>query len=339
MIFGRFISHLTIYRGFDTLPAQVFPESSGLKMAESDSKLTVLVADDSAIFRQLVEHSLSRKSYSLLLAKSGREAIELFAKYNPPLVIVDWMMPDLTGIEICRHIRRAQESYTYIVILTAMSQKAKLVEGLSAGADDFLTKPFDSDELLARVDVGTRVVLLHRELEAKNRLLEELAVTDTLTNLPNRRGIEGWATRQLSGAARYGFTFWLVMADLDEFKTVNDRFGHQAGDKVLVAFAELLRRNTRKSDICGRTGGEEFLFILTHSTRENAFMVVERIRAELSQIVFELGGQSVSVTASFGIAEYKQNVDQTLDELVREADVALYEAKGAGRNCVKISAS
>jgi two-component system, cell cycle response regulator len=336
---GRFISHLTIYRGFDTLPAQAFPESLGLKMAESDSKLTVLVADDSAIFRQLVEHSLSRKSYSLLLAKSGREAIELFTKYDPPLVIVDWMMPDLTGLEICRHIRRAQKSYTYIVILTAMSQKAKLVEGLSAGADDFLTKPFDSDELLARVDVGTRVVLLHRELEAKNRLLEELAVTDTLTNLPNRRGIEGWATRQLSGAARYGFTFWLVMADLDAFKTVNDRFGHQAGDKVLVAFAELLRRNTRKSDICGRTGGEEFLFILTHSTRENAFMVVERIRSELSQIIFELAGQSISVTASFGIAEYKQNLDQTLDELVGEADVALYEAKGTGRNCVRISGS
>ena len=308
-------------------------------MAASDSKLTVLVADDSAIFRQLVEHSLSRKSYSLLLAKSGREAIELFAKHNPPLVIVDWVMPDLTGIEICRHIRRAQKSYTYIVILTAMSQKAKLVEGLSAGADDFLTKPFDSDELLARVDVGTRVVLLHRELEAKNRLLEELAVTDTLTNLPNRRGIEGWATRQLSGAARYGFTFWLVMADLDEFKTVNDRFGHQAGDKVLVAFADLLRRNTRKSDICGRTGGEEFLFILTHSTRENALMVVERIRTELSQIIFELAGQSISVTASFGIAEYKQNMEQTLDELVKAADVALYEAKAAGRNCVKTSAT
>ena len=222
-------------------------------MAEPNSTLTVLVADDSAIFRQLVEHSLSRNSYSLLLAKSGREAIELFTKYDPPLVIVDWVMPDLTGLEICRHIRRSQRSYTYVVILTAISQKAKLVEGLAAGADDFLTKPFDSDELLARVDVGTRVVRLHRELEAKNRLLEELAVTDTLTNLPNRRGIESWATRQLSGAARYGFTFWVVMADLDAFKTVNDRFGHQAGDKVLVAFAELLRRNTRKSDICGRT--------------------------------------------------------------------------------------
>ena len=308
-------------------------------MAESDSKLTVLVADDSAIFRQLVEHSLSRKNYSLLIAKSGHEAIELFAKYDPPLVIVDWVMPDLTGLEICRHIRRAQRSYTYVVILTAISQKAKLVQGLAAGADDFLTKPFDSDELLARVDVGTRVVRLHRELEAKNRLLEELAVTDTLTSLPNRRGIESWASRQLSGAARYGFTFWVVMADLDAFKSVNDRFGHQAGDKVLVAFADLLRRNTRKSDICGRTGGEEFLFILTHSTRDNAFMVVDRIRTDFSQIIFQLSGQSISVTASFGLAEYKQSLDQTLDELVREADVALYEAKGRGRNCVRISGS
>jgi two-component system cell cycle response regulator len=308
-------------------------------MGESDSELTVLIADDSAIYRQLVEHSLSRKSYSLLLAKSGREAIELFTKHDPALVIVDWVMPDLTGIEICRHIRQTQKSYTYIVILTAISQKAKMVEGLAAGADDFLTKPFDNDELLARADVGVRVVRLHRELEAKNRLLEKLAVTDPLTNLPNRRGIESWATRQLSGAARYGFTFWVVMADLDAFKMVNDRFGHPAGDKVLVAFAELLRRNTRRSSLCGRTGGEEFVFILTHCTRENAVMVAERIRAELSQIIFDFAGQSLSVTASFGIAEYKLNLNQTLDQLLKEADVALYEAKRAGRNRVRIGSS
>jgi two-component system cell cycle response regulator len=306
-------------------------------MAEQEPTITVLVADDSVIFRKLIEQSLSGKHYSLLFAKSGREAIELFTTHDPPIVIVDWVMPDLTGIEICRHIRAAQKSYTYVVILTAMSQKEKLVEGLAAGADDFLTKPFDSDELFARIGVGTRIVQLHQELEAKNRLLAELAVTDALTNLPNRRGIDDWANRQLSAAARYGFTFWMILTDLDNFKTINDRFGHQAGDVVLTQFADLLRRNTRRSDICGRIGGEEFLFILTHSTADNARIVVERIRMEFSQTPLNFDGQIVSVSASFGIAEYRLDVGQSLSDLIRQADMALYEAKRSGRNRVEFA--
>jgi diguanylate cyclase (GGDEF)-like protein len=306
-------------------------------MSDLEPTITVLVADDSVVSRKLIEQSLSGKNYSLVFANTGHEAIELFTKHDPAIVIVDWIMPDLTGIEICRHIRAAQKSYTYVVILTAMSRKEKLVEGLSAGADDFLTKPFDSDELVARMGVGTRIVQLHKELEAKNRLLEELAVTDALTNLPNRRGIEGWANRQLSAAARYGFTFWLVLADLDNFKTINDRFGHHAGDAVLIQFAELLRTNTRRSDICGRIGGEEFLFVVTHSTAENTHILVDRIRTEFNQTLFDFEGQPASVSASFGIAEYKLDVDQTLSDLIRQADIAMYEAKRFGRNRVEFS--
>jgi two-component system, cell cycle response regulator len=299
----------------------------------------VLVADDSRIYRRLVEDTLSEKQYALLFAKSGREAIDLFSEHQPSLVITDWMMPDLSGIELCEHIRNlASQAYTYLIILTGITEKDKLVKGLAAGADDYLTKPFHSDELLARVGVGRRIVELHRQLEAKNLLLEELALTDSLTGLPNRRAIEAWATRQLSGAARYGFSFLVVVADLDHFKTVNDTHGHDAGDKVLKKFSEILKTNSRRSDICGRIGGEEFLFILTHTTQENAGVVIERIRAELQATKFDFDGSSLTVTASFGLAGFAGTQAPDFNRLVSQADAALYAAKRSGRNRIEIAA-
>jgi diguanylate cyclase (GGDEF)-like protein len=300
----------------------------------------VLVADDSPIYRKLVEHALAEKQYAVLFAKSGREAIDLFSKHQPSLVITDWMMPDLSGIELCEHIRNhPRQTYTYLIILTGITEKNKLVKGLAAGADDYLTKPFHSDELLARVGVGRRIVELHRQLAAKNLLLEELALTDALTGLPNRRAIEDWATRQLSGAARYGFSFLVVLADLDHFKTVNDTHGHDAGDTVLKKFSEILRNNSRRSDICGRVGGEEFLFVLTHTTQENAMVVIERIRADLEATKFDFDGGSLAVTASFGLAGFEGTQAPDFNRLVSQADAALYAAKRTGRNRIEIAAT
>ena len=300
----------------------------------------VLVADDSPIYRKLVEHTLSEKQYAVLFAKSGREAIDLFSEHQPSLVITDWMMPDLSGIELCEHIRsHTRQSYTYLIILTGITEKNKLVKGLAAGADDYLTKPFHSDELLARVGVGRRIVELHRQLEAKNLLLEELALTDPLTGLPNRRAIEDWATRQLSGAARYGFSFLVVLADLDHFKTVNKVHGHNAGDVVLKKFSEILKTNSRRSDICGRIGGEEFLFVLTHTTQENARVVVERIRAELEAAKFDFDGSSLTVTASFGLAGFEGTQAPDFNRLDSQADAALYAAKRTGRNRIETAAT
>jgi len=296
----------------------------------------VLVADDSPIYRKLVEHSLSEKQYAVLFAKSGREAIDLFTEHQPSLVITDWMMPDLSGIELCEHIRNhSQQTYTYIIILTGITEKNKLVKGLAAGADDYLTKPFHSDELLARVGVGRRIVELHRQLEAKNRMLEELALSDPLTGLPNRRAIDDWATRQLSGAARYGFSFLVVMADLDNFKTVNDTHGHDAGNTVLKKFSEIVKANSRRSDMCGRIGGEEFLFVLTHTNQEGARVVIERIRAELEATKFDFDGTSLTVTASFGLAGFEGTQAPDFNQLVTQADAALYAAKRTGRNRIQ----
>jgi diguanylate cyclase (GGDEF)-like protein len=307
-------------------------------MHAGEQQVKVLVADDSVVSRKLVEHTLSEKQYSLVFAKSGREAVELFAEHQPALVIVDWIMPDLTGIEICKHIRsRTHASYTYIILLTGKSEKESVVEGLAAGADDYLTKPFHPEELIARVGVGLRIVELQREIEVKNALLQELALTDALTSLPNRRAIEEWAARQLSGAARHSFSFWVALADLDHFKAINDTHGHDAGDTVLKVFSQILKTNSRRSDICGRIGGEEFLLVLTYATEKGAKDVIDRVRAELAATKFKFDGNSLTVTASFGLAGFVGAQAPDFNRLVAQADTALYSAKRRGRNRVEVA--
>jgi len=297
----------------------------------------VLVADDSAVYRKLVEQSLSEEDCSVLFATRGPEAIEIFERERPALVITDWMMPDLTGVELCERIRNgSRSSYTYIIIVTSHAEKDMVVRGLSAGADDYLAKPFDRDELLARVRVGRRLIDLHRQLEAKNQLLEQLALTDALTGLPNRRAIDEWASRQLSGAARHNFPFWVVMIDLDHFKGVNDRFGHEAGDKVLKSFAETLKANTRSSNISGRIGGEEFLLVVTHADEGGIKIYIERVRKQFEVKRFCFGGTDAYFTASFGAAGILGGPAPAFDQLVSRADAALYRAKQLGRNRLEI---
>jgi len=307
-------------------------------MSTSDQEFKVLIADDSAVYRKLVEQTLSEKNYTVLVAKSGLEALDIFTQHRPSLVITDWMMPDLSGIELCQKIRQDfPESYTHIIFLTGITEKSEVVKGLTAGADDYLTKPFDPEELAARAGVGRRLVQLQHQLEAKNRLLEQLALTDPLTTLPNRRAIEEWATRQVNGAARYGFSFWVVIADLDHFKRVNDSHGHEAGDAVLKKVAEVLKSHSRKSDICGRIGGEEFLFTLSHIAFANVRPVIDRVRTDLEATKFNFDGQDLSITASFGVAGFEGKDAPALSHLISLADSALYSAKRLGRNRVEFA--
>jgi diguanylate cyclase (GGDEF)-like protein len=302
------------------------------------SGFSVLVADDSPVYRKLVEHALAEGAIKVLFANSGHQAIEIFEREHPDLVITDWMMPDITGIELCQKIRAGtHSSYTYVIILTSNAEKENVVKGLSAGADDYLTKPFHRDELLARVNVGQRLIDLHRQIQAKNKLLEELALTDPLTGLPNRRAIEAWAVRQLSGAARYGFSFWVVMTDLDHFKSVNDTYGHDAGDTVLKKFAECLKAGTRLSDISGRIGGEEFLLVITHADEKGATLLADRLREQFAAERFSFKGKTLQVTASFGIVGFSGRQAPEFSELVAQADEALYRAKHQGRNRVELA--
>lgn len=305
-------------------------------MNASAPDFKILVADDSPIYRRLIELALSEEHYAVFFAKSGREAMALFSEHQPSLVITDWMMPDLSGIELCEYIRhQTEQSHTYIIILTGITEKTELAKALAAGADDCLTKPFNLEELLARVGAGRKIIELRGQMEAKNRLLEDSALTDSLTGLPNRRAIEDWAARQLSGADRYGFDFWIIMADIDHFKAVNDTYGHEAGDSVLKRFAQILATNIRRCDICARIGGEEFLIILTHTNQEGAALAIERIRKQLELERFGFGPGETAITASFGMANYCRHQPQDFTRLLAQADVALSSAKRNGRNRVE----
>jgi diguanylate cyclase (GGDEF)-like protein len=221
--------------------------------------------------------------------------------------------------------------------MTSNTDKGGVVKGLEAGADDYLLKPFDSSEMLARIGVGCRIVDLHRQLETKSAELEKVARTDMLTGLPNRRAIEEWANRQLKGAARHGFPMWVVLSDLDGFKEINDTFGHEAGDTVLRTFASTLKKLTRISDMCGRLGGDEFLIVISHVSSTNIDLAINRFREMFGALSFPFAGKSVSISATFGVAGSESGNLRDFDALVRKADEMLYEAKRDGRNCVRVA--
>jgi two-component system, cell cycle response regulator len=300
------------------------------------SDLRILVADDSPIYRELIKQSLSQECDHILFASDGKEALRLLAKHHPEVVITDWTMPGISGPELCQRIRSGfQGYYPYVLLVTSNANKEQVIQGLASGADDYITKPFHQGELFARVGVGRRIARLHREVESKNRQLEELAMTDALTGLPNRRAINAWADHEISAAGRHKFPVWVSMADLDHFKGINDTFGHEAGDAVLKGFSESLKVNTRRSNLCGRLGGEEFLLILTHIDSQQASIALDRIRTRFANQKFKFEDKTVRVTASFGVAGFCAGRDINFNDVLARADEALYLAKSNGRNRVE----
>lgn len=311
-------------------------DKQGIEVAtlsvEGPGRLRVLVVDDSPFSRRLLEHALRGHPYELAFAKDGREALASVLEFRPDILITDWMLPDLSGPELCQKIRNeSTNGYTYVILLTGNVEKENVVEGLAAGADDYLTKPFHNKELVARVGVGRRIIGMHREIQEKNALLEAAARTDFLTGLANRRAVEEYAAKQLGGAIRHQFPLWAVLADLNNFKMVNDRYGHLAGDEVLRRFAALLKRNTRTSDICGRLGGDEFVLVVTHVSVGHITGLVERLGSTFTIEEFTFEGENVQVTASFGVGGFEHPERPDFRHLLARADSALYEAKTDGR--------
>jgi len=298
----------------------------------------ILIAEDSIVSRHLLEATLRKWGYEVVVACDGLEALELMQREHAPnLAILDWMMPGMTGLEVCERIRqRAGEPYTYILLLTSKSQKEDLIEGMDAGADDYITKPFDQHELQVRLRAGRRLVDLQAELLSAREALREQATKDSLTHLWNRNSILEILARELTRVEREGTSVGVVMVDLDHFKSVNDNYGHFAGDAVLSESARRMQSTIRQYDAIGRYGGEEFLVMLPGCDEQASFNLAERMRKNLAQAKMLLNESTVCVTASFGATVALPGQAWTAESLIRKADEALYLAKRLGRNRVEL---
>jgi len=295
---------------------------------------TVLIAEDDPIFRRILQSWLQRWQYRVSAVDNGLDAWNVLQKEDAPqMVILDWIMPGLDGIELCHRIRsRGQSPYRYVLLLTAKDDKQDIVAGLEAGADDYLTKPFEVDELRARIRAGTRILELQEALIRARGALEFEAAHDRLTALWNRGAIVDLLRREIQRGMRTEEPLGIVMADLDYFKKINDTQGHLVGDAVLQEIARRLVAAVRSYDFVGRFGGEEFLIVLPGCDAPDLAVIAERLRCCVADQPI---GQT-SVTLSLGIASIQQGGQGPWDceILLRAADAALYTAKAGGRNRV-----
>ena len=302
--------------------------------------MKVLIVDDDPTNRHLLTAMLLSTKHEFCEASDGKGAWELIQKETINLVITDWMMPDMDGVELIDYIRKANfPHYIYIILLTARSTKADVVAGLESGADDYLVKPFDLDELRARVKIADRIIELERRLREERDRNQKMATYDSLTNLYNRRALYDIADNELARARRDKKSVSLVMMDIDHFKNVNDAHGHNIGDQALRIVAHIISEKIRIYDTAARWGGEEFLLILPGANIDEAEHIAERVRqgVETSSIPIP-GGNHLNLQASFGVSTSMPDKLLSFDILVHQADEALYDAKEKGRNrvCVYI---
>jgi two-component system, cell cycle response regulator len=307
----------------------------------SGASFRVLAAEDNPVFQSMLRTLLTRWGYRAQIARDGREAWDILQKPDAPqMLILDWMMPGMDGVELCRRVRAAaREPYTYILLLTARSESQDLVDGIEAGADDYLTKPFNSHELRARLRAGIRILELQRQLVLTREALREQATHDGLTGLLNRSSILALLERELSRSQREAQPLSLLVVDLDRFKEINDNHGHLAGDAVLQQTAAQMKSSIRGYDALGRYGGEEFLVVLPGCSGEDAVVHAERIRKGVAGMTALSDSLQLSVTCSIGVSFRSTPGTGDARALVREADEALYLAKNRGRNRVELSES
>jgi two-component system cell cycle response regulator len=297
--------------------------------------LKVLIADDDPLLCQLLGGVLLAAGYEVITASNGLEAWEILQRERVRMLLVDWMMPGLDGPELIGRIRRAGlPGYTYVILLTARSRRRDVVAGLRSGADDYVTKPFRQEELLARMGVGARILALETGLSASLAREEALSSLDSLTGLPNRRALCARALAELSRAERARTSVGIIMMDIDHFKEINDRFGHAAGDDALRQVAAALQKNKRDYDFPGRWGGEEFLIIVPGASLAQAAVVAERVRASVEMVELQ-GTGAGELRSSLGVAAASPALRPIgFEELVQQADDAMYLAKATGRNRV-----
>jgi two-component system cell cycle response regulator len=299
----------------------------------------VLIAEDSPVFQSMLRNMLTKWGYQVIVASNGEEAWALLQSEScPRMAILDWMMPGLSGVEVCRRVRAAaKEPYTYLLLLTAKTESRDLVEGMEAGADDYVAKPFNAHELRVRLRAGHRILDLQAELVEAREALRQQATHDGLTGVWNRTAILEVLRNELTRAAREGSPVAVLMSDLDHFKHVNDTYGHQSGDEVLREATRRMKNGLRRYDAVGRYGGEEFLIVLPGCNAQRADAQAQRLRSAIAGDSFQLPDGSIPVTCSLGVAWTDLPDLSQSEALVRMADEALYVAKRNGRNRVEIS--
>jgi diguanylate cyclase (GGDEF)-like protein len=305
------------------------------------SSMRILVAEDEITFRHMLNTFLTRWGYQVVIVSNGLDAWKVLqGQDRPRLALLDWMMPNMDGVEICRAVReRKPDPYIYLLLLTSRDQKQDVVEGFEAGADDYLIKPFDPQELRARIHAGERIIELQDRLIRTQEALRELATHDPLTGLLNRRASLDSLLAELNRGSRAGNPVCVVMADIDHFKRINDTHGHQAGDEVLCEVARRMQSSLRPYDTIGRFGGEELLMVLPGCSLEDGVKLAERICQLIRSEPVKAKNKPIDVSISLGVAVASPPVPADLEALLGSADAALYRAKEAGRNRVEFSAS
>jgi diguanylate cyclase (GGDEF)-like protein len=293
--------------------------------------MKVLIADDDEISLMWLENLLTTWGYEVVTLNNGLKAFAALSQdHEAQLAIIDWMMPGLDGIEICRRIKNDPRlRYHYLIMLTGKSDTKDIVEALQTGADDFIVKPFQPEELQVRLRAGARIIELQKELVMR-------ASHDELTGILNRRLLMDLALREVERARRSNSVMSLLMLDLDEFKNVNDQFGHLAGDAVLKEVAGRIQLGLRAMDIFGRYGGEEFMVLLPSSNTDIARIVADHLRLLVCEQPVMFEDKAISVSISIGLAALSFDHKMSLHELIGNADEALYQAKKMGRNRVEV---
>lgn len=300
---------------------------------------SVLVADDDAVARTMLQSCLQKCDMRVVSARDGLFAWHELQKTDAPgLIILDWMMPGFSGIELCRKIRaRKTAYYPYVLLLTSRDTKEDLVEALDAGADDHLTKPFNVNELKARLAVGRRILTLQNELLRKEEELSFQAQHDSLTRLWNRGAIMSFMEREIARARRSNNGAGVLLLDVDHFKKINDTYGHRAGDAVLQQIAQRLSLGVRIHDWVGRYGGEEFVVVIANCNPETLAVCAERLREAVASAPIQANGTELSITVSVGAAMLPCSFGESAAEILESADSALYRAKQNGRNRIELA--
>ncbi len=308
-------------------------------ISEANLPLGVLIVEDDREIRDMVTMMVKSMGYTVVTAVNGKDAFTRLRGQSVDIVLLDLMMPEMDGFEFCQKAREDPTLHDlHIIITSARDALEDKVRGLELGAADYLTKPFSLTELQARIKVGERIVRYQKMLRAQQSLLEDLVRKDELTGLANRRSVEERLREELPRTERYKHALSVLLADIDHFKTVNDTYGHSYGDFVLKEVAQAFARQCRATDLCARYGGEEFVILLPETSLPEARLVAERLCVAVRDLSFTQAGKAVHVTASFGVTSVNTDHPESLDELLEQADQALYAAKRNGRDRVEVYA-